>query len=230
MIRYSFYSKQRGDALKTILILFLGLLLGMVVMNLFFKVPVHRSKYVVNNKFKKSKFGEKKSQKYFSKDKLDSTLYNVEGKIHQYREKGLKFSSLTEAERFKTASFYHELKKNLSYQNRERLRAKKRFYKQGGNKLIEARKLIEQKRYDMAENLIKDTLREGGKYDPYVKMESFRYMAEIYREKQDVKKYALMMYKYFAQMEKEGISEEKEEAVMKQKEELKKMVERLKKQ
>ena len=216
---------QRGDAVKTVVILFFGLVLGMVFMNMLlkFRLPKYRPKTAAGEIT-----AAKKKQKKLKNIRLDTSLYKVEGKVKTYQERGLKFSSLTEAERFKTAQYYREIKKRLAYQDRERINAKKRFFKLGGAKLIEVGELLEKGKYDLAERIVKDVLRSGGKGDPRIRIESYRYLAEVYARKKDMEKYALMMYKYFDQLEKEGVSEEKEKIIAKNKEELKKVLERLK--
>ena len=223
-------SKKRGDVARTLLILTLGLILGIVLMNLLSKIrlPKYRPKSeIVSSQRSETR---KKKAKLSSAEKLDSLLSNIDEKVKLYQDKGLKFASLTEAEKFKTANYYRELKKELAYNDRERMRAKKRIYNLGGRNLIEAQELMEKGKYDLAQHIIKKTLRSGGISDPYIRMESYRYLAEISLKKGNVKEYALMMYKYFSQLEKEGVEDGKMEVIMKRKNDLKKVLERLKKE
>lgn len=213
---------QRGEMSRdVVIVLVIGVLIGCLFM-------YYTMSSVRKIKTKTTK-GRENNVSYTKNDKTDELLKSAESSVSSYTEKGISFSSVTEAENFKTAILYRNIKSGLSESGREKQKAKQRIHNSGGGKLDHARTLIDQNKFDMADSLIRSVLQEGGKQDPYIRMASYRYLADAYHGKGDIEKYSLMMYKYFQELEKNNVNNEKLETIVKMKSDLMKSIEGIKK-
>jgi len=140
-------------------------------------------------------------------DTSDEALFAV-----KYKVSGQKFTSLTEAENFKTALFRRELKKRLREEHSFKSRLKRKILNSGGMELREARILLSEKKYKRAISKIKEALLKAGN-NKTIKMAGYRMLAMAYESQDEIPRYCFYMYKFLQLAEKSIDEPEKLEKV-----------------